>query len=63
MGSSIGGGHMPPILYGNLVSSVEQLEDLQGNSGLFFLFSDVSIRWRGRYQLGISLFRMYRQVA
>jgi hypothetical protein len=62
MGSSIGRDHTPPILYGNLVSSVDQLEDLQGNLGLFFLFPDVSIRWRGEYQLGISLLRIYRHV-
>ncbi|KAF8343456.1 velvet factor-domain-containing protein, partial [Amanita rubescens] len=62
MGSSIGREHAPPILYGNLVSSVDQLEDLQGNLGLFFLFPDVSIRWRGQYQLGISLLRIYRHV-
>ncbi|KAJ7835752.1 velvet factor-domain-containing protein [Mycena olivaceomarginata] len=36
-----------PILYGSLVASVDQLEDLNGNMGLFFLFPDVSIRWRG----------------
>ncbi|KAF8159793.1 velvet factor-domain-containing protein [Crassisporium funariophilum] len=60
MGSSIGRGqaHSPPILYGNLVSVVDQLEDLQGNMGLFFLFPDVSIRWRGRYQLGVTLSRL-----
>lgn len=58
MGSDIGCGSTPPILYGNLVSSVDQLEDLQGNVGLFFLFPDVSIRWRGRYQLGITLTRL-----
>lgn len=58
MGSDIGCGNSPPILYGNLVSSIEQLEDPQGNLGLFFLFSDVSIRWRGRYQLGISLTKL-----
>ncbi|KIK07769.1 hypothetical protein K443DRAFT_86518, partial [Laccaria amethystina LaAM-08-1] len=58
MGSSIGRGHTPPILYGNLVSSVDQLEDLQGNMGLFFLFPDVSVRWRGQYQLGITLSRL-----
>lgn len=46
------------ILYGNLVSSVDRLEDLQGNTGLFFLFPDVSIRWRGRFQLGITLLRI-----
>lgn len=62
MGSSIGRDHAPPILYGNLVSSVDQLEDLQGNLGLFFLFPDVSIRWRGQYQLGISLLRICRHV-
>ncbi|KAF9447518.1 hypothetical protein P691DRAFT_671368 [Macrolepiota fuliginosa MF-IS2] len=58
MGSHIGCGTSPPILYGNLVSSVDQLEDPQGNLGLFFLFPDVSIRWRGRYQLGITLTRL-----
>ncbi|KAJ3576475.1 hypothetical protein NP233_g400 [Leucocoprinus birnbaumii] len=58
MGSNIGCGNTPPILYGNLVSSIDQLEDLQGNLGLFFLFPDVSIRWRGRYQLGITLTRL-----
>ncbi|KAF9477771.1 hypothetical protein BDN70DRAFT_907102 [Pholiota conissans] len=60
MGSFIGMGVMqnPPILYGHLVSTVEQLEDLQGNMGLFFLFPDVSIRSRGHYQLGVTLTRI-----
>ncbi|KAF7770578.1 hypothetical protein Agabi119p4_6552 [Agaricus bisporus var. burnettii] len=58
MGSDIGCGSTPPILYGNLVSSVNQLEDPQGNLGLYFLFPDVSIRWRGRYQLGMTLTRI-----
>lgn len=64
MGSCIGRGQSrsPPILYGNLVSVVEQLEDLQGNMGLFFLFPDVSIRWRGRYQLGVTLSRISKHV-
>jgi hypothetical protein len=64
MGSCIGRGQSrsPPILYGNLVSVVEQLEDLQGNMGLFFLFPDVSIRWRGRYQLGVTLSRISKYV-
>ena len=47
-----------PILYGNLVSSIDQFEDTQGNLGLFFLFPDVSIRWRGRYQLRVTLARL-----
>ncbi|KAJ7355561.1 velvet factor-domain-containing protein [Mycena albidolilacea] len=50
----------PPILYGNLVSSVDYLEDQNGNKGLFFIFPDVSIRWRGRFQLGITLVRISR---
>ena len=64
MGSYIGRGlsQSPPILYGSLVSVVEQLEDLQGNKGLFFLFPDVSIRWRGRYQLGVTLSRISKYV-
>ncbi|KAJ7746889.1 velvet factor-domain-containing protein, partial [Mycena maculata] len=67
MGSSPTGpgyrqGAPQPILYGNLVSSVDHLEDLNGNMGLFFLFPDVSIRWRGRFQLGITLVRISRRV-
>jgi len=57
-GSNVGHQAASPILYGNLVSTIDQLEDLQGNLGLFFLFPDVSIRWRGRYQLGVRLARL-----
>ncbi|KAF9564260.1 hypothetical protein CPC08DRAFT_705436 [Agrocybe pediades] len=53
-----GGQQNPPMLYGSLVSTVEKFEDLQGNMGLFFLFPDVSIHRRGRYQLGVNLFRI-----
>ncbi len=52
----------PPILYGNLVSAVDVLEDLQGNMGLFFLFPDVSIRWQGRFRLRVSLLKIGRRV-
>lgn len=63
MGSHIGrGGQSPPILYGNLVSSIDQLEDLQGNMGLFFVFPDASVRWRGQFQLGITVMRISRLV-
>ncbi|KIJ20832.1 hypothetical protein PAXINDRAFT_165674 [Paxillus involutus ATCC 200175] len=59
MGSSPN-GEAPPrrLLYGNLVSSPQKLRDLQGRLGLYFLFPDVSIRWRGRFQLGVSLLRI-----
>ncbi|KAI6023655.1 velvet factor-domain-containing protein [Pisolithus microcarpus] len=48
------GSNSPPrrLLYGNLVSSPQKLRDLSGRLGLYFLFPDVSIRWRGRFQLG-----------
>ncbi|KAJ7743119.1 velvet factor-domain-containing protein [Mycena metata] len=65
MGSSTTGyrhGAPPPILYGNLVSTVDHLEDQNGNMGLFFLFPDVSVRWRGRFQLGVTLVRIGRRV-
>ncbi|KAH0582959.1 hypothetical protein H2248_010855 [Termitomyces sp. 'cryptogamus'] len=58
MGSSIGSN--PPLLYGNLVSSIDQLEDLQGDMGLFFIFSDVSLRWRGQFQLGVTVTKISR---
>jgi Velvet factor len=50
------------LLCGNLVSMAQILEDPQGLSGLFFIFSDVSIRWRGRFQLGITLMKLSRRV-
>ncbi|KDQ26978.1 hypothetical protein PLEOSDRAFT_1043611, partial [Pleurotus ostreatus PC15] len=59
MGSAPGGDLSPPILYGNLVSSVHQLEDLQGNMGMYFLFPDVSIRYRGQFRLRVNLMRLY----
>lgn len=54
------GSNSPPrrLLYGNLVSSPQKLRDLSGRLGLYFLFPDVSIRWRGRFQLGVSLLRL-----
>lgn len=52
-----------PLLYGNLVSAVDQLEDMAGNQGLFFCFPDVSVRVRGRYQLGVTLMRISRMGA
>ena len=51
-------GQGVPMLYGNLVSAVDQLEDMAGNQGLFFCFPDVSVRQRGRYSLCISLVRL-----
>lgn len=59
MGSAPG-GRAPPrrLLYGNLVSSPQKLRDLQGRQGLFFLFPDVSIRWCGQFQLGITLLKL-----
>jgi len=63
MGTSPNGGDAPRrLLYGNLVSSPQKLRDLQGRLGLYFLFPDASIRWRGRFQLGISLLRISEYV-
>ncbi|KAJ7623454.1 velvet factor-domain-containing protein [Roridomyces roridus] len=62
-GSGLRPGMAQPILYGNLVSSVNHLEDQNGNMGLFFIFPDVSIKWRGRFQLGINLVSISRRVA
>lgn len=36
------------------------MEDLQGNIGLFFIFPDVSIRFRGRFQLGITAVNIFK---
>lgn len=58
MGSQIGKANQATILYGNLVSSIEVFQDLEGKTGLFLIFPDVSVRWAGRYQLGITLTRI-----
>lgn len=56
------GGQTPSrqILYGNLVSSPHVLRNLQGRQGIYFLFPDVSIRIRGRFQLHVTLMRIPR---
>ena len=51
------------LLYGTLVSTAHILQDLQGNYGLFFVFPDVSIRWRGSFQLGVTLMKLSRQIS
>ncbi len=48
------------LLYGNLVSSPHLLRNLQGRRGVYFVFPDVSIRQRGRYQLKVTLIRLPR---
>lgn len=52
----------PPdrLLYGNLVSSPHYLRNLQGRSGVYFLFPDVSVRMQGRYVLQLTLMRLSR---
>jgi hypothetical protein len=58
MGSAPGAHAADPprrLLYGNLVTSPQKLRDPEGKFCIFFIFADVSIRWRGRFQIGISL--------
>ncbi|KDQ61583.1 hypothetical protein JAAARDRAFT_31041 [Jaapia argillacea MUCL 33604] len=52
----------PPqrLLYGTLVSSAHCLRNLHGRKGVFFLFPDASVRFRGRFQLRIQLMRLSR---
>ncbi|KAI9511554.1 velvet factor-domain-containing protein [Russula earlei] len=52
----------PPdrLLYGNLVSSPHYLRNLQGRSGVYFIFPDVSVRLQGRYVLQLTLMRLSR---
>ncbi|EIM80502.1 uncharacterized protein STEHIDRAFT_126028 [Stereum hirsutum FP-91666 SS1] len=57
-----GSGAFPPdrLLYGNIVSSPHSLRNLHGSPGIYFLFPDVSVRYRGLYTLRISLMRLSR---
>ena len=45
-------------LYGSLVSSPQTFRDLHGRQGAYFLFPDVSIRIRGRFQLSVTLIEL-----
>lgn len=60
--ASATGGQASPqrLLYGNLVSSPHMLRNLQGREGVYFLFPDVSVRWRGRFQLNVTLIKLPR---
>ncbi|KAI0629155.1 velvet factor-domain-containing protein [Trametes polyzona] len=48
------------LLYGNLVSSPHLLRNLQGRRGVYFLYPDVAVRERGRFQLKVTLIRLPR---
>jgi len=54
------GGRSQRLLYGSLVASPHILRNLQGKQGIFFLFPDVSVRWRGRYRLNVTLLQIPR---
>ena len=49
-------------LYGSLVSSPQTFRDLHGRQGTYFLFPDVSVRIRGRFQLSVALIELPRSV-
>ncbi|KAI0350688.1 hypothetical protein OH77DRAFT_1498935 [Trametes cingulata] len=57
-----GSSQVPPerLLYGNLVSSPHLLRNLQGRRGVYFMFPDVGVRQRGRFQLKVTLIRLPR---
>ncbi|KAI0820340.1 velvet factor-domain-containing protein [Trametes gibbosa] len=48
------------LLYGNLVSSPHLLRNLQGRRGVYFMYPDVGVRQRGRFQLKVTLIRLPR---
>lgn len=48
------------LLYGTLVSSLQNLKNPQGDAGSYFIFPDVSVRRRGRYALRINLVPIHR---
>ncbi|OBZ73496.1 hypothetical protein A0H81_05824, partial [Grifola frondosa] len=60
-----GSSHAQPqrLLYGGLVSSPHILRSLQGKQGVYFMFPDVGIRWRGHFQLRVTLMKLPRQAA
>lgn len=50
--------HLSQNLIGNNVQSGQLLEDLDGKHGIFFIFSDLSVRNEGWFRLKFTLFNM-----
>lgn len=46
------------MLYGTLIASPVELEDLTGATGTYFCFPDVSVRYDGRWKLRATLLRI-----
>ncbi|KAJ1556940.1 hypothetical protein HK096_009983, partial [Nowakowskiella sp. JEL0078] len=42
-------------MIGSLIASSNKLFDLQNQQGIFFVFSDLSIRWGGEFKLRFTL--------
>ncbi|KAJ3130887.1 hypothetical protein HK101_004902, partial [Irineochytrium annulatum] len=64
-GGSAGGGnpmpHLPQshqVLSGGLISNCHILNDINGTTGVFFVFSDLSVRIGGKFRLKFMLFNL-----
>lgn len=49
-------------LYGTTISSPQNLKDINGTRGVFFVYPDVGIRLQGTWQLHVSLMRIAKYV-
>jgi hypothetical protein len=51
-------GSAVAMVYGTLIASPTQMENMEGMTGVYFCFPDVSVRYEGRFKLHATLLRI-----
>jgi hypothetical protein len=51
-------GSAVAMVYGTLIASPTQMENMEGMTGVYFCFPDVSVRYDGRFKLHATLLRI-----
>jgi hypothetical protein len=51
-------GEVVSMLYGTLVAAPAEMTDRAGAQGIYFAYTDVSVRYVGRFRLKASLHRI-----
>ncbi|KAL7421494.1 hypothetical protein Q5752_004381 [Cryptotrichosporon argae] len=58
LGSGPVSGELVAMLYGTLVASAAEMDDMAGAPGVYFVFADVSVRYQGSFRLQASVYRI-----
>ena len=52
------GPSLVAMLYGTLISAPAEMQNQDGATGVYFVFSDLSVRYPGRFKLQASMMRI-----